>query len=145
MRRRQKWRGNREKEGRDGNKRVLGSHNNNLYTSKWSFIPCLLSQCQRRSPWGAQQCVLITILMHAYWNHTKLKFFHFNLLPEKEMSADNGFFSPTSGKRALFIYFFLLFELLVTFVNVSVCFTFLQFYNRQAAEQIGAAGSGRER
>lgn len=89
----------------DGNKRALGSHNNNLYTSKWSFIPCLLSQCQHRSPWGAQQCVLITILMHAYWNHTKLKFFHLNLLPEKEMSADNGFFPPTSGKRALFIYF----------------------------------------
>jgi len=84
--------------------------------------------------------------MHAYLNHTKLKFFHFNLLPEKEMSSDKGFFSPpTLGKRALFIYFDLLFKLLVTFVNGSVCFTFLQFYNRQAAEQIGAAGSWRER
>ncbi len=106
MRRRHKWRGNWEKEGDEMEIKVLGSHNNNLYTSKWSFIPCLLSQCQHRSPWGAQQCVLITILMHAYWNHTKLKFFHFNFLPEKEMSADNGFLSPTSGKRALFIYFF---------------------------------------
>ncbi len=36
----------------------------------------------------------------------KIKIFHFNLLPEKEMSADNGFFSLTSAKRALFIYFF---------------------------------------
>lgn len=89
----------------DGNKRVLGSHNNNLYTSKWNFIPCLLSQCQRRSPWGAQQCVLITIQIHAYLNHTKLKFFHFNLLPEKEMSADKGFFSPLWGNV---LYLFIL-------------------------------------
>lgn len=137
-----KWRKGRRG---DGNKRVLGSHNNNLYISKWNFIPCLLSQCHRRSPWGAQQCVLITIQIHAYLNHTKLKFFHFNFLPEKEMSSDKGFFSPDFGETCFIYLFYLLFKLLVTFVNGSVCFTFLQFYNRQAAEQIGAAGSCRER
>lgn len=65
------------------------------------------------------------------------------MLPEKEMSSDKGF-SPTSGKRALFNYFSPLSKLLVTFVNVSVCFTFLPFYNRQTADQIGAAGVGRQ-
>lgn len=125
---------------RDWNKGTSDPHNNNLYTSKWNFIACSLSA---RQPCGTQQCVLITILTHAYWNHTKLKFFHFNLLPEKEMSSDKGF-SPTWGKRALFHYFSPLSELLVTFVNASVCFTFLPFYNRQTADQIGAAGGGKQ-